>query len=223
MKPSIVSPLLLACVGVLFVLAGPGLGVGISSIAGKDIARIKRLEPVTVAGLRGGMVGGEVLLEGRISANMPAQFRDYVAYIHEVDTNTRVGKEDWDEVERVTPPLVIDLADGTVRIENSTYNFGIMSTTTAGNDKYRGVKAGDPVVVLGVLNANDDTVNITADTLAPGTVASYLKIAGQFQMIFVIMGSIFGLIGLVMIVGGARALVRGQRTVRLPARRISTR
>lgn len=217
MKQSSHTPVGLLVAGSLFLIVGLVFAVGISFIAGNDIARIKRLEPSSVAALSDGAPGREVLLEGRISATMPAQFRDYVAFIHEVDVDQRVGKEDWDEVERVTPPLTIELPDGNVRVENSDYNFGISAPVTEGNDKYTGYRAGDPVIVLGVLRSNDDGAQITADIVGEGTVESYMQRARIFQWVFIGMGSVFTLIGIGLLAVALRS--RRLRALPLPTTR----
>lgn len=217
-KRPVRSSFILLLLGLIFFVVGVGLAVGFGYWGGQELARLKRMEPQSFAALTDARVGREVLLEGRISADMPAQFRDYVAFIHEVDTDTRLGKESWSEVERVTPPLVIDLADGKARIDNSDYQFGIMQTTTEGNDKYRGVKVSDPVVVLGVLSRNDDGIVITADTLAPGTRASYISNVQTFQIVFIAMGVVFALIGALLGGLGVLAVLRGQRRIALRQR-----
>jgi hypothetical protein len=121
------------------------------------------------------------LVEGHISSRNAVRSHDFVAYIRERRAVDEDNAGSWSVSERVTPPLLLELPDGLVRIENDDYElqdthiiegeraFGEPSTT-----RYKGFAVGDPVVAVGVLTSRAELPQIEADFVARGTRESYI-------------------------------------------------
>lgn len=170
--------------------------------------RMGRLEPVTAPELAASQPGDEVLIEGRISDENPARFRDYVAYVRETrDVENWEGTPDpgsWSEVERVTPPLWIALEDTLVWVVNDDYDLDVATAveerTTLddyASTRYRGLAAGDDVLVVGQVTANRERPEIEADLVAEGTQERYITRQRSGGILFCV-GS-----GIVAALGGA--------------------
>src|SRR5262245_58052064 len=108
---------------ILFGLGFLSLG-GFMATAGAQQARAQaeraeRLRPLTAAALDDSRSGSEALVEGRISARNPLLFQQFVAYIREEYRGSDDDdREKWEEDERRTPALRIDVADGIVALAN---------------------------------------------------------------------------------------------------------
>lgn len=172
--------------GIIFILAGIGVGGILPFFISHDMATIQELSPLTMAQIEHQTVGATVLVEGRVSAKNPVQFADFVAYDQERprETSSRSSTESdrWENDITIAPPLTIDLAEGSVRVTNPDY---ILSADgrwqevdmPEGHRRIVGLRADDPVVVISTLQGNNDGVQLEASVVAAGTKASYL--AGQ--------------------------------------------
>ena len=170
----------------------------------KAAGRVRGLTPVPAVVLEDTRLGEEVLIEARVSSRNPVRHRPYegeqgdslgfVAYIRErrvVDDDDDTGS--WSVSGRVTPPLLLELSDGLVQIENDDYElqdahvveekrgFGEPSTT-----RYKGLAVGDPVVAVGVLTSRAEIPQIEADFVARGTRESYIARRRSGGVIFCI-------------------------------------
>jgi hypothetical protein len=205
-----VIPLLLS---LLFLAVGLGIGVVPPLFFQRDIARVERLEPLSVTELAERKVDEEVLVEGRISARTAVQENGYVAYWRE-RRQTRDGETKWVTDRTVTPPLVIDATGGIVRIGNDGYNLGTVrdwEDTWAYGDHRRvgGLKVGDPVVAIGVPRSNHGEPVLEASVVSRGTKASYLSDQRMWIWVMAILGGVFGLVGLVLMGFAIFEMVRG--------------
>lgn len=206
------SSVLLLGLGLVFLLAGVGVAVFGAQQIGAAAARVERLSPLARAALDDRLAGQEALLEGRISAQNPALFQDFVAYLRE-EYRGRGKNRSWGEVERFTPPLLIDLPDGTAALADDQYLlnhpphtreepgaqgwFGIINE---GATRERGFRAGDPVLALGTLASGREGLVLRAEWLYGGTRAEYLDNQRRAAAGLSWLGVCIALIGLV--VGG---------------------
>jgi hypothetical protein len=168
--------------GILFVggalLCGM-VGLFASSQAGR---RVQQLTPAPIARLEAMQPGEEVLVEGRISSGSAVQGSGFVAYVREerrVDEEGDTGS--WSVRERVTPPLLLELREGWVQIENDDYDLVDAKTVEERDDlsepserRYKGLERGDSVIAVGVLVAQREHPSIEADFVARGTRENYI-------------------------------------------------
>jgi hypothetical protein len=168
--------------------------------------RLGRLAPITAPELAASRPGDEVLIEGRISSENPARFRDYVAYVRETrDVENWEGTPDpgnWSEMERVTPPLWIALEDTLLRVANDDYDLDVATAVeerTTFDDyasiRYRGLAAGDAVLVVGSVAARGEQVEIEADLVAGGTQESYVARQRSGGVLFCVGSGIVAALG----------------------------
>jgi hypothetical protein len=179
----------------------------------KAAGRVRGLTPVTAVALENTQLGEEVLIEARVSSRNTVRYRPheeeqgdslgFVAYIRErraVDEDDDTGN--WSVSGRVTPPLILELPDGLVQIENDDYELqdahvveeerasGEPSTT-----RYKGFAVGDPVVAVGVLTSRAELPQIEADFVARGTRESYIARRRSSGTIFCIASVVVAALG----------------------------
>ena len=161
--------------------------VGFTALASQQAAaaaeRVERLTPLTSAVLDDRQVGREVLVEGRISPRNPALLRDFVAYVEEEYRRTgNRRRREWVEDEQRVPPLVLDVADGAIALDNHPYEIESpphlwQETDERGANtgrRYRGFRVGDVVLVVGTLVSEGEEVVLQAHWIRGGTRADYL-------------------------------------------------
>jgi hypothetical protein len=196
-----------------------------TSPAHEAASRVEQLQPSSAAELKQLPNGQVVLIEGRISADIPAQFDSFVAYVSEVHfTDNDLMSDTWLGTEKKTPPLTIDLAGGLqVRVTNQNYALVNLPSVwlQPGNSgrsptRYRGLEVGDQVTVIGVLINHGDRPQIVAGTVAGGTRAEYIASQNQPWAILVPL-LLTSSLGLALFIGLAVALQRrDQRHSPLP-------
>jgi hypothetical protein len=164
--------LALAIAGTLVMRYSPG------AIAARH-AGLSALPSPSASGLTDTPPGTEVLVDGRIAADQPRRFRDFVAFVkeeEETDRNDRDRKE-WKVRDRQAPPLRIVLTDDdAVRVVNHGYGLWGAKTTwsdhTFGREtRYTGIVVDEPVVV----HARAVAGGLEAIEVASGTRATYLQ------------------------------------------------
>jgi hypothetical protein len=109
---------------------------------------------ISAATLADALPGSEVVIEGQIAAGSQPQFRSFIAYSRE----DFVFKRGWTVGATSTPPFVVALPDGQIRVANADYvllrrtlpvewrsDFHLFSPT----QYYRGLVQGSHVVVVG--------------------------------------------------------------------------
>jgi hypothetical protein len=202
----------------LLCLVAPMCGLLIPYTATRDANRVERLTPAPVSILVDGEPGREVLVEGRVSSRNPARYGSYVAYIREereINTNdegtTTTGS--WRVVERVTPPLLLELSDGLVQIENSGYDLRGGKTVEKKSlweqeIRYSGIEAGDHVIAVGVLFAADEPPQISAEYVYRGTQAQYVSGQRTMVVIGIVAGIVFAVAGIILILWGLVSWLR---------------
>lgn len=117
-RMSLVNVALLG-VGLIFLLAGVRLATTLASEARTTTERVERLVPLSATAINDSPAGREVLIEGRISDRNPALVEGLVAYGREEYR----GGNSWEDDEQRTPPLWIEVPDGTVVLADSPYRL----------------------------------------------------------------------------------------------------
>jgi hypothetical protein len=157
-----------------------------------------------------------IAVEGRIGEQNPSYVEGLVAYTasqyqgiecdDESDDGDRECHEVWQETERKTPTLWLDLPDGRVRIDNTDYELinQPQSWQTTGNLiayktlEYQGFRRGNPVFVLGKVNKTDGIV-LNADFISGGNRQDYLNSQVEEANVLLVLGVVFGGFGLLFI------------------------
>ena len=202
-KGNLIELLIRLSLGVIFIVVGVGVAWLFPRFIYREANRVEEMVSITATNLADVSVGGEVLVEGRISHRNPVQTRDFVAYVTEEREVDEDGDEHWWELDRVTPPLLLELPDGIVQIENSTYGFrDTKPTAQSGDIRYEGLAVGDRVIAVGVLVSRTEPPQITAEFIAPGTQASY--VASQRNSVLLVR-----VVGIVFVALGVGDVVRG--------------
>ncbi|MGC9357871.1 MAG: hypothetical protein ACP5GX_08395 [Anaerolineae bacterium] len=167
------------------------VGLFASSRAGR---RVDNLKPATVTLLEATQPGEEVLVEGVVLRGsgsvgdrpQPGEDRvqpeGFVAYVREGRTVYEDGDtSSWSVEERVTPPLLLELSDGWVQVQNDDYDIVDGHTVEIqyefdepSDTRYEGLKAGDSVIAVGVLAPRVEYPQLEADFVALGTRESYV-------------------------------------------------
>jgi hypothetical protein len=135
-------------------------------------------------------MGEEVLVEGHVSSRNPVRSPStgFVAYVLEwreitYDDEGRPDPGNWSVSERVTPPLLLELPDGLLQIENGDYDIEdahVVDEREPGESvdevdtRHKGIRRGDPVIAVGIVSAGVERPQVRADFVARGTRASYL-------------------------------------------------
>lgn len=201
-------------VGVLFVAGTLLCGLLALIVSNRAANRVERLQPIGAAALVSSPRGTEVLIEAHVSDENPVLLEPYrlVAYVREGrsvwDDEGTWKTGSWSEQERVTPPLLLDLAGSVAQIENDDYELQDAHSIEAGgvagepsNTRFTGVRAGEPVLVVGTVLGGKEVGRVRAEFVAGGTRATY--IAGQRSA-----GWIFGVASLVVALLGGAFLLR---------------
>jgi hypothetical protein len=200
--------------GVLFV--GGAFLCGLVALYSSHRAanRVKGLTPVTVAALTDSQPGREVLVEGHVSSRNSVQSLSpgFVAYMREereiyTDDEGTPEPGSWSETERVTPPLLLELSDGLVQIENDDYDLENGRTIEGepsffdrySDTRYKGIEIGDAVIAVGVVVEEAERPQIEADFIARGTQESYVASQRSAGVIFFVISVVVAAVGGVFI------------------------
>jgi hypothetical protein len=201
-------------VGVLFVCGALLCGLLTWYSSTRAANRVKGLTPITVAALTDSQPGRQVLVEGHVSSRNPVQseFLGFVAYIREgreihTDDEGTPSPGSWSISGRVTPPLLLELSDGLVQVENDDYdleNGTTIEEEPSSFDRYsdirhKGIEIGDAVIAVGVVGAEAEPPQIKADFIARGTQASYVASQRSAGMIFFAISVVVAVVGGVFI------------------------
>ncbi|NJN16345.1 MAG: hypothetical protein HC822_08760 [Oscillochloris sp.] len=192
--------------GLVFLAVGVTIGIFGTRDAMAAGARAQRLAPQSAAALEQAAAGSEVLVEGRLSDRNSARFRTFVAYSADEYRGTDDdGDAIWTEVERVTPPLLIE-AGGLVQIGNDDYELErahehwqeserLRYSGGQGTRRYAGMRAGEMVTTIGVIRAGPEGNEVQAEILFGGNRDAYITARESDARWLPIFGLIFGVIG----------------------------
>jgi len=200
--------------GVLFVVGTCLCGLVALVVSNRAADRVAQLKPISARDLVSTPPGVEVLIEAHVSDDNRVLLEPYhfVSYVQEGrsvwqdDGSWETGS--WSEVERITPPLQLELGDVVIEIENGDYELqNVHSIETGGragepdHTRLTGLRAGEPVLVLGTVLGGKEVGRVDAEFIAGGSVDSY--IAGQRSA-----GWIFLAVSLVVALLGGAFLLR---------------
>ncbi len=198
----------LLLIGSLGLCCGLFSGVLFPRLFDADVARVQALDPLSYAAFEDATPGRAALLEGRLSARNPASPEGFVIYTRSVASLDRDGKRVWRELERVQPPLLLELPGGVARVVGD-YNLN-GSLERVGDDltQIEGLRAGASVMAVGTLVQGQEGVELQADLVAAGTRAAFLASNRAAALFFSIFG--WALIGggALLFVGGLFVLLR---------------
>jgi hypothetical protein len=205
--------LVLAIVGFVIARVVPG-------VVATEHARLEALPSPDAIMLTDLPAGLEVLIEGRIAADQPVPFRNFVAYVKEEERRDKKdgdGRGDWKVVETVTPPLHLIAGDASVRVVNA--NYAITWAKTRWRDEarivdtaYTGLVANEAVFVRG--RAADG--GLEAITVGSGTRASYLAQVAGNEGVAWWLGVGLGSVGAFMLIIATVLFVTAARQARPP-------
>jgi hypothetical protein len=222
-RGSAVVQIFLVIFGLLFVSIGAFMAIAGAQQAGAEAERAERLVPLTAAALEDSQPGREALIEGRISAKNAALFQAFVVYVREEYRGSDdQDREKWEEDERRTPPLLIEVADGIVQLAGDRYildrpphtwaesqsSLAWNGVTGEGTKRYRGFQAGDTATVIGTLVPGSEGMELQAERVYGGTRSSYIADRRQTAIWMPRIGALFGLIGAAIAIAGIWWLVR---------------
>jgi len=184
--------------GLLFIVGALLCGLTGLCVGTGNAIEVAHLSPVTVAGLTSGTVspGDKVLVEGYVSEEneVVCPMGNLVAYLYEhrhisINDSGQAKAKRWRKWYEVTPPLLLNLPDGAVQVENDDYRIDNPrvvegpKTWVSGSHiryavtRYEGIAVGDPVIAVGTVRADHQVPHIEAEFVARGTREEY--IAGQ--------------------------------------------
>ena len=150
--------------------------------------QVKKLQPIETAALMSTPPGTEVLIEAHVSDENRVLYEPdgLVAYV--LEGRSVWNEEDswetgsWSELERATPPLLLELSGRVIEIENDDYELQNVTRIESGGQlgepdsmRVRGVRAGEPVLVLGTVLGGKEVGRIEAEFIAGGTRADYIS------------------------------------------------
>ena len=198
----------LLLIGSLGLCCGLFSGVLFPRLFDADVARVQALAPLSYAAFEDGTPGRAALLEGRLSARNPASPEGFVIYTRSVAGLDRDGKRVWRELERVQPPLLLELPGGVARVVGDYNLNGIMERVGDDLTQIEGLRAGASVMAVGTLVQGQEGVELQADLVAAGTRAAFLASNRAAALFFSIFG--WALIGggALLFVGGLFVLLR---------------
>jgi hypothetical protein len=216
----IFARIIMLLIGTVFIVVGVGVGVFATRTAQAELARAEALEPLNASALGRRGLGSEVLVEGRIDARTPPQFREFVAYTR---AEYRGTDDDDDEIwvvdEQVWPELwinaggVISIATG-YQLEGSherwqeTSGLRWNGFTGEGTKRYTGLVVDRPVMAIGTVQPNRDGPLLQAEFVYAGSRDEYLVARRNSTTFLPWFGGLFGLIGAGLIAYPLISLVR---------------
>lgn len=202
------SKLIVPLVAVILIIVAIGVGIVAPVYLSRGSAAVEALTPLSITELEQAQPGMPVAVEGRINLNVPTEYNVYAAYwLQKPRNNTserRNSSDDWETDTVVTPPLLLDLPDGPVRVVNEDYNLGSVSDwqdidSEAGPRRIGGLRVGDPVFAIATLRSNNDGVRLEASVVTRGTKASYLADQRIAWWICVSLGAVCGIAAIVLL------------------------
>ncbi|MFP4440643.1 MAG: hypothetical protein ACLFVO_25695 [Chloroflexaceae bacterium] len=204
--------LILPFIALVFGAVAGGL-ILVGRNAAREAARVAQLSPLSATVLEDSPPGRAALIEGRISERNQQRLREFVVYVREEYRGSDDdGDPKWSEDERVTPPLLIELADGRVQIENADYRLERAPVTwqedTAlrwngisgeGTKRYTGFVAGDPVTAMGTVVQGREGRALNAERLYGGSRADYIAEKESDAAILPWIGGSLGLVSAILL------------------------
>jgi hypothetical protein len=217
--------LIFGVIGLIFMLVGGGLlWASMNSRRQADTYAARPL--LTVAEAHTAPSGQPAIVEGRISEINPAPFEGLAAWqarkyqgqkCDRANDNSLTCRDIWEDTDRVTPPLWLEVADGRLRISNTSYTllsppvkwWSTGGRLVAGQTiEYRGFQIGSPVFAGGMIDPAEGG-SLRAEFLFGGNQQDYVAAQQNQSLTLLFIGVIFGGLGtLFAAIGGGAALLR---------------
>jgi hypothetical protein len=210
-------------VGAFFMVIGVVIAIVVTTMAGSAAARAENLEPLSATALESATIGSEALIEGRISRRNQPVFRNFVAYIREEYRGSDDdGDDEWVEDERRTPPLVVEVAGGIIDIgsgydirepHESWTESDILrwnGISGEGTKRYSGLLVERSAMAIGTVAAGSEGRMLQAEFIYGGSRAEYIQGQRTIARFAPWFGGCFCMIGLVIVVSGVVATLRGR-------------
>ncbi len=204
------GPLVFLGGGIVLFLAGILLAFAVPVMMNQQADRVERMTPLSAVILDDSAPGRVVLVEGQISDRNATQYRSFVAYRFEERVRDADGDYTWRTRSTVTPPLLIDLPDGRIQVSEgySLNNLPNDNTIRERNDRYKGLVAGDEVVIIGTVVDGLELPEISADFVASGTQQEYVDNQRTGAWIALFVGVMISAVGLRLATVGLVQVVR---------------
>jgi hypothetical protein len=177
--------------GLIFALLMPNM-------VREQVDHLSSLEPLSAVVLADSAPGREVMAEGQVSIQNKVVRHGLVAYVYEQYEHDPEGDDrGWRAYRRETPPLLIDLPDGRIQVEHDYDLRRLPSSNTHrnGDERYRGLKHGDAVLVVGTITPTLEIPRINAEFVAGGTRDAYIESQRNAAQMMRIIGWVFSGIG----------------------------
>jgi hypothetical protein len=205
--------LMLLGMGVAFLAVGTFVVVVSARQARAEVARLEQLPPLSAAALEDQPGGTEAFVEGVVSPENRAVFRDFVAYVREELDVTTDSDGDRDETWRSdggeVPGLLLQ-AGGVVRVAKGygialghhvwydEATLGFNRRPRDGSERYHGLVAGGRVTAVGTVVDGPEGKELDAQALFGGTREEFLTSRRGVAASMRILGGIFGVVGLLL-------------------------
>ena len=219
MSPKFFVVIFLGLFGAVFLFVG-GMFLWFSVDANREIEQQKQLPLLTAPQVADASPGIQAVIEGRIAERNQLFDQSFVAYtrsLYEGEHCTNSFDDDndeptcspiWTDIEQLTPPLWLDVADGRTQLANDDYQMQSppemwLSTDSLVEDEtiwYQGFKINSPVFALGNIIATANGPALQADFIYGGNRQAFFENREDTAFSFVWGGAIFAGFGLVALV-----------------------
>lgn len=203
-----------AFIGGVFLLFGI-IFSGAALLTRNEASHLKTVPLVPRPVISDSQPGREVMVSGTISERNPLAYEQFVVYMREERTYDSEGDAyEWDINETVTPPFKLETADRLLQVEaiNTEGAYGLSNPSgtlyPAADIRYSGFVRNDVVVVHGFIQSDLEGNILDAEMVHRGTRESYIDSLASGVWVFMLLGGIFGSIGLVMLAFPTIALIR---------------
>ncbi|MDM8528740.1 hypothetical protein QUF58_11110 [Anaerolineales bacterium HSG24] len=214
MKDKYFVTLILSLIGIIFIILGVGFSVFVPPFLYNEATELEALPLVGVAYLMDSHPNdGLVAIEAILSDQNPTLYQDYLVYSVDEYRRGSIDKNDddddeWVEISRNTPPLLLAQPKGMVKIVNEDYKVnGQQHIITDGNTRYRGLTAGTAVFVVGFHLSRGENPELKANFIAIGTRDDYVAEQRKSAYFFDWFGWLFASVGILLCIIGIIILI----------------
>ncbi len=186
--------------GLFFFVLGLGLIFGVPMLINLEADRYEEMTVSSAIVLGATPAGEDVLIAGRISGRTEANHTSLVAYEHSREQRTSDGETEWQHHSNVTPPLIIDMPDGAVRVSRGYSLEETPQRVFDDDERYEGFAVGDRVVVIGYVSPGGDLPQINADLVTGASRQQFVE--GPRTGAWCVIG-----LGILVCFGGVSAIV----------------
>lgn len=209
-----VAAIILGAVGTVLGFAGAVVGLVAPRALDTEWAKLGELRPLGAASLREAPPGVRAFIEGRIASSQPVLLRQFVAYRRSERRRSEKNEETWNSKEQVTPPLLLDLADGPAQVVGAGYemkgsltNVHDWSVNEYLEKLYTGLVAGEGVFAVGRTTSG----GLEAEFVAPGSFEAYRTNLRQSKVASLWLAGGLGGVGGLLVLGAGWLMLSARR------------